>query len=288
MNCKTRWIFCITGIFSVGALLLSTIVGAEGTKEKPTIRYSPLKKEERIISPQKLDVFLDNIEIATIEAVKSYPTLFYEQKSQLLPKKGGLVYSHHLPETAPGTVWVVYRKGPLLFKDSRKKKAVAHVLREVAKVQLLAQKDGQSSFKVIDLKEEVQSGDLLVYQEPKRLDIKDIHPRIPSKKVGGQVLSAQEGVSIMGPYSILTLTGGENVDRKPGDLLTISRVYDKKIPEKDIGKVLVVRVFPTFSLGFVLESQIPLEPKDRIQGGGDGSKESELLESIRICTGAIS
>ncbi len=102
----------------------------------------------------------------------------------------------------------------------------------------------------------------------------------PEQQPTGHILSVLDGITQVGQYSIVTVSGGQDVGRQPGDLLAVCKQSTQipislrhelpagtQYPKVKIGSVLIFRVFDKASYALVTEAKDFITVKDEIVAG---------------------
>lgn len=108
--------------------------------------------------------------------------------------------------------------------------------------------------------------------------VRDFFPKPPAQEVRGQIVSLVNAISQLGRYQTISLNLGQRDGIETGNLLRIKTVgsvirdlevedpdFRVKLPDEEIGIVMVVRTFEKMSYGLVMEADRPVSIKDYVE-----------------------
>lgn len=108
--------------------------------------------------------------------------------------------------------------------------------------------------------------------------VRDFFPKPPAQEVRGQIVSLVDAISQLGRYQTISLNLGQRDGIETGNLLRIKKVgsiirdreeedpdFRVKLPDEEIGMVMIVRTFEKMSYGLVMEADRPVSIKDYVE-----------------------
>jgi hypothetical protein len=108
--------------------------------------------------------------------------------------------------------------------------------------------------------------------------VRDFFPKPPANEVSGKIVSLVDAISQLGRYQTVSLNLGQRDGIETGNLLRIKHVgsvirdlaeedpdFRVKLPDEEIGIVMIVRTFEKMSYGLVMEADRPVSIKDYVE-----------------------
>jgi hypothetical protein len=108
--------------------------------------------------------------------------------------------------------------------------------------------------------------------------VRDFFPKPPAHEVQGKIVSLVNAISQLGRYQTVALNLGKRNGVETGNLLRIKHVgsvirdleeedpdFRVKLPDEEIGIVMIVRTFEKMSYGLVMEADRPVSIKDYVE-----------------------
>lgn len=235
----------------------------------PKTRSSKNSTAIPIIPLSKIKPFLDQSLVLNkhCDAVSPQPAIKSLKGEHLIIGEGDIAYA--APIYYPiGTVLIVYRNGKdLIHPHTRQYLGTeAHVLGEAEVIKISNNQVG--TLKITASYREMVVGDLL-----RTASIKRLHPYfLPKKPINkalaeGEIIDVVDGVSQIGQYQIVTLTGGKDRSRRPGEVLTVlhqAQDASLPLPKENSGQLLVFNVFDKVSYGLVVKATQPIYLLDSV------------------------
>ncbi len=263
------------------------IISRESGKQKIKIRSQvsreavgtgklhPKKRSSKNIAPipiiplSKIKPFLDQSMVLNkhCDEDSSIPTIKALKGEHLVIGEGDMAYA--APIDYPiGSILMVYRNGKDLIRPQTNKYlgTEAQVIGEAEVVKISSNQVG--TLKIIKSYREMAVGDLL-----RAVSNRQIHPYFLPKKPSnkalakGEIIDVIDGVSQIGQYQIVTVTGGKDKFRRPGEVLAIlHQAQDASVtlPKENAGQLLIFNVFDKVSYGLVVKATQPIYLLDSV------------------------
>ncbi len=157
-----------------------------------------------------------------------------------------------------GSIFYIFRLGKDLLhpKSHRYLGTEAEVVGEAELTAVSAV--GVGTLKILSSYREISTGDLLMPGKKENITPYFI-PRKPSDQnmAKGEIVDVAEGLSQISQYQIVTITGGKDRNRRPGDVLTILHQPVEApvpLPKEKAGKLLVFGVYDHLSHALVVKA----------------------------------
>lgn len=108
--------------------------------------------------------------------------------------------------------------------------------------------------------------------------VRDFFPKPPIIEVRGEIVSLVDAISQIGRYQTISINLGQRDGVETGNLLRIKHVgsvirdleeedpdFRVKLPDEEIGLVMIVRTFEKMSYGLVMEADRPVSIRDYVE-----------------------
>jgi hypothetical protein len=108
--------------------------------------------------------------------------------------------------------------------------------------------------------------------------VRDFFPKPPLTDVRGEIVSLVDAISQVGRYQTISMNLGHRDGVETGNLLRIKHVgsvirdqeeadpdFRVKLPDEEIGLVMIVRTFEKMSYGLIMEADRPVSVKDYVE-----------------------
>lgn len=243
-------------------LRLGKPVGSAGTvRLQPMVRSEPLPADAiATINLAAIESFLNRPLIVEPEEMLKHPRIVAAQEGRVYLGRGDLAYVRGIGADAPRE-WHVYRKArPLLDPDTRQPIAFEALFVGSA---FLERPGDPATVRLGGVAEEVGVGDRLMPAE--RGQFLNFSPRPPDREVQARIVSVYRGVTQVGRNSVVAISAGTANGVANGNVLAIRQlgrmVVDRekdnevvKLPDEDVGHLLVFRVFDRIAYGLVMDA----------------------------------
>ena len=240
-----------------------------------TGKLLPKKRSSKAVAPipiiplSKIKPFLHHSIVLNkkCDSASSFPTIKALKGEHLVVGEGDIAYA--APIDYPiGTILTVYRNGKELIHPHTHKYlgTEAQVMGEAEVIKISNNQVG--TLKIINSYREMVVGDLLRSTTQQRIHPYFL-PRKPKNKnlAQGEIIDVIDGVSQIGQYQIVTLTGGKDKFRQPGEVLAIlhqEQDASLRLPKENAGQLLVFSVFDKVSYGLVVKATQPIYLLDSV------------------------
>ena len=222
----------------------------------------------RLIEP-----FLNRPLIVDARGLQDNPRILAAPEAHVYMGRGDLVYARGLPDDGT-TDWHVYRPArPIL--DPVTRQPIAYEALFIGSARLERGGD-PARLRITAANEEIGEGDRLmpaVHDRPV-----NYAPHPPEADVHGRVVSIYRGVRQVGRNGVVALDLGSSQGIEVGHVLAIQtagrlvpdreagakRVQMVRLPDLDVGTLLVFRVFDKVSYGLVMDASRPIEIGDSV------------------------
>ena len=108
--------------------------------------------------------------------------------------------------------------------------------------------------------------------------VRDFFPKPPAHDVRGEIISLVDAISQLGRYQTIALNLGQRDGLETGNLLRIKHIgsvirdleeedsdFRVKLPDEEIGVVMIIRTFEKMSYGLIMEADRPVSKKDYVE-----------------------
>ncbi len=231
------------------------------TRLQPLVRSEPLPADAiPTINTAAIEPFLNRPLVVEPEAMVKHPRIVAAQEGRVYLGRGDLAYVRGM-DTGAGADWHIYRQArPLLDPDTRQPIAFEALFVGSAK---LERTGDPATVRIGGVAEEVGVGDRLMPAE--RGQVLNFAPRPPERDVQARIVSVYRGVTQVGRNSVVAVSAGTSSGLAVGNVLAIRQlgrlVADRekenelvKLPDEDVGHLLVFRVFDRIAYGLVMDA----------------------------------
>lgn len=239
-------------------------------KYTPGYREYSLNDGPITFAAGKIEPFLLHAEVMGEAEIKSLPIIFGDAGDYLTLTNQNTIYTQNPPEGVKE--FNVYRKGNKVIdygastedKKNRHQKILGYEMDYIGKVSNLGvdTETGLNKLEILEAAQAMKEGDVLVpvnaHEEV------DYFPRLPSPQCnrGFMIANTNTQTTMVKEFDTVITGFGRDNGAQVGDIWKIQRpgparaVNGKhvKIPGKDIGYLMIIRVYDRYSMGFVLDS----------------------------------
>ncbi|NIO42787.1 MAG: LysM peptidoglycan-binding domain-containing protein [Burkholderiales bacterium] len=238
----------------------------------PQIRTSPLDSSPiPTISRSVLKSLLSSTLLVGANELEAAPTIVAGRDGRVLLGPGDVAYASGLQEKG-GKRFYAVRPGRS-FTDPDTKEVLGYEAIYLGDTSVTARAD-VSTLKISRAVREINPGDRLM----KMTGLADIPymPRPPSRSINGKVIaSAEEGVSEIGPLTVVVLNRGSRDGVETGNVLELYRTGEHvqqpgstgsqnklRLPDERYGVVFVFRVYERLSYALVMNTTRSVQIND--------------------------
>lgn len=250
-------------------------------KYRPHVAAYPLNDAPISIAAASVAPFLLKTQIFTPAQVMGLPFIFGDAGDYLTLTDQETVYAKDLPSDV--AAFDVYRVGTPFsdpnvgengaHKRSGKGTVAGYEMRYIAKVEVTGRnEEGLAELHPVDVVEPIHERDVLVPTQTAAAEQADYFPRLPGSRCQrGYMLgnTNPQTLSIKEFDTVVTSFGKDN-GAEVGDVWKIVRPgalrnldgASVKLPPKELGYLMIIRVYDQYSLGFVLDSTQNIDVND--------------------------
>ena len=247
---------------------VDTVAQAAGTERavrvEPMVRAAPLDGNAiPTMNLSAIQVFLNRPLIVEEQGLKSHPRIVATQDGRVYLSRGDLAYARGIAD-ASVTHWHVYRPArPIL--DPVTRQPLAWETLYVGTASMVRPGD-PATLRIQSTSEEIGEGDRLMPAE--RTPVPTVSPRPPAEPVEGRIVSVYRGVDQVGKFNVVALSIGKAQGIEVGHVLAVQSasrtIVDRetkevlRLPNEQIGQLLVFRVFDRIAYGLVVAAAQPI------------------------------
>ncbi len=245
----------------------------------PTMRREPIASAIPPIPRQHIDPFLRANRVVAEEEMDDLAYVVAGDAGRLISGLGDKIYARG-PLSSESQSFAIVREGQAIV-DPVTDELLGYQVTDIGTVSRAPvdrrgeQAPEVTALEVARITEEVRVGDRLLPLEEGVFDA-DYQPKPPSVTVSDAfMVSVDQGVSQVGPLSIVTINRGEREGIEVGDVLAIYRAGptvkdtveggEVRLPDVRAGVLMVFAVYDKASYGLVLKATRPLAVGDRVE-----------------------
>ncbi len=243
-------------------------------KLHPRVRELPADKAIPTIPLNVIGPFLNESRVITSQQAQHCPRIVALDEDHIVVGAGDLFYVKGLAATNVEDIYMVFRPSKTYFNPKTKEKLGIEG-RMLAKAQL--DKPGNPARLVLRQSyQEVKVGDRITGMRKEAIS-PVFTPKAPKGNGKGQIISVFGGISQIGQYQVLVITGGQDQQREQGDVLAIYQIHkdlparlstnkskEYRFPPLNIGTCVVFRVFDKVSYVLVMDATRPIYLLDEV------------------------
>tara|TARA_B100001123_G_scaffold444109_1_gene592008 strand:+ start:484 stop:1506 length:1023 start_codon:yes stop_codon:yes gene_type:complete len=251
---------------------------SDGVKLK-VLRVEKLTPQVRVVSDRKP---VPSIAPDVIQPFLVYPQMLEQQQLTgagrvIIGVEGDIVlgqfhrfYAKHLPNSDNGRYRII-RPGNS-FSDPETGEDLGTPAKHLGTARLISS-GAIGTLEVIESKEEIQPGDLLL-PVAEEVSLPYFFPRTPDNEVSGYIVGINDGLSEVGVLSVVIVSLGYAEGIKRGDVVQVSRrgavAKDPatgkiiSLPEEPSAYLMVFKVFEKVSYGLIIQADRIVHLYDRV------------------------
>ena len=264
-----KWLLSFLSLW-VLMIEMQLVVAAEIVNLHPKIRSESLSQATTGFSIAELRPWIDHHIIVQPSSIAQLPAIVGSVDQHLVVGVGQTVYA-----TGKGLVvgqrYGVYRKGELYQSKLAKLQFNfdACDITEVATATAIAAKQGVTTLELNRSQYgEVRIGDIVMPQYQETLADTDTVIGQQKQLAGGRIIRVMGSIDIAAKNNIVTIDRGHSEGVNAGQILQIfqdggqsadpKQKNSVKLPNQQIGRLVVFKVFEQLSYAFILESSHPI------------------------------
>lgn len=250
-----------------------------GHKLRPHIRVSKVDGAIPSIPLDHIRPFLNHSKVMTEDEIDAAPCVVALAGEHIVSGRGDTVYvDDYYPEM--GKVFYFFREGEP-YIDPVTHDFLGIEAEVVGEGQVVAHNDVATLY-VSRSYREIEIGDRIIKEEEDKLKpFFNLQP--PINNATGTIISVFGGVTQIGQYEVVVVTGGEDQNRRVGDVLAVYqkqksipiRIQDilttnqerrvlEELPYVRVGETIVFRVFERVSFALVVRATKPMYLHDEV------------------------
>ena len=242
------------------------------TKLAPAVRVVPLGDAIPAIPLDVINAFLNKNRVLDKEQMDAAPYVMTGQQERLIVATGDKLYARG-PVDGDIPNYNIYRLGTP-FTDPKTEELLGYEATDIGTVQVNALHGEVSTVTVTRSTEEVRIGDRMMPDEERAIDSTFFPSSPANENIEGLIVALDEGRSKGGKMNVAIINLGEREGIESGDVLAIYKegklINDRiggdqvLLPEEKTGLLMVFRTFEKLSYALILESDQPIQPKDKL------------------------
>lgn len=263
-----------------------TNTGRRTKDGRPILRYSPHARAESTDEPVAIASgiirpLVTKARLLPVGTSASLPKVYGDGLDSITPTNGSELYATFINGAQEGDEYGIYRPVAKLSDSEHKGPnnrplELAEQLNYVGWVAVKRQDPTNNAtvLQPMEIAEVVQDGDVLVRLDPNEMDPPNFFPQMPTSQCQqGYIvgMTNQNTLSIKEFDTVVTSFGRDN-GAQVGDVWKITRKAEPRVlgkdivraGDRDIGYLMVYRVYDNVSLAFVLESSEQILPNDAL------------------------
>lgn len=242
-------------------------------KLTPRIRATRIDDAIPVIPIDAIRQLLSKLDVLDKATMDKAPYVISGQENRLLVTAGERAYVAGLNSSHKN--YQIYHLGNPI-KDPKTGKTIAYVGILTGNAEL-DRAGNPATLLVTDTTREVTVGDRLVATKDEK-SLAKFYPRVPDKKLDGQILTLVNATSITGRYQTVVINLGKSHGIMPGHVLSVFNDGDTidnyiteelgdtiKLPDERSGTLLIVDSYEELSYALVMESRLPIRPLDEVR-----------------------
>ncbi len=248
--------------------------GQRVVKLSPEVRFEAADGAIPTVPISVIKPFFNQSRVISDEIAENSPKIVALDEDHLVVGAGDRIYARPILPEIPLDVFSIFRVEKDYIHPTTNEYLGTEGL-ELGKA-VLEQHGDPASLILRKSNAEIRVGDQLIEPENHKLDAYFI-PKAPQGMPEGLIISVFGGLSQIGQYQVIVITGGRDQFRESGDVLSV-RQSQKDIPSRlrtqdpetmdyprlKVGKLVVFRVFDKVSYALVMSATRPIYLLDSV------------------------
>lgn len=241
----------------------------------PTVRLSPEIRQDVLLSPipaislEDIEAFLSRNRVAEVEEIENAPSLLGSQGGENYSVEDDIVYALGDWDSQERYYEIVRPEEEVRDRLTGEVIGIKAII--IGYATRTKQEDNKGTLIITKSTEEITFGDRFLPRAPVSFD-PTFFPAPPPFQVDAVIVDIEFGESYGGAGDTVILNAGERDGLESGHLLTTQKAdhiiehenEDLHFSGEFYGDVLIYRVFRDFSLGLILNSELPVQVNDRV------------------------
>jgi hypothetical protein len=245
----------------------------KNNKVLPCFRESEIEKPINLIPHDKIATFLMSPKVVSEEELENAPYIVGFHEGHLMAGTGDKIYVKNLINTTART-YTIYRTGETYY-TAHTDNVLGYEARYMASATML--NDGDPATLLITKgTHEIRAGDLIM----PNLDVENtlnFFPKPPEQNIDGHIIGVQDGMALIGLYSVVVIDKGSADGLIIGHELTVyqkgkhivdpvkDHADEVKLPDEISGKIMIFRPFEHLSYALVMEAKHDIHRLDEVK-----------------------
>lgn len=248
--------------------------GQRVVKLSPEVRTEAADGAIPTVPISVIKPFFNQSRVITEDIIENSPKIVALDEDHLVVGAGDRIYARPILPEIPLEVFSIFRVGKDYIHPTTNEYLGTEGL-DLGKAHL-EQHGDPASLILRKSNAEIRVGDQLIEPQNHELDAYFI-PKAPQGMPEGLIISVFGGLSQIGQYQVIVITGGRDQFRESGDVLSV-RQSQKDIPSRlrtkepealeyptlKVGKLVVFRVFDKVSYALVMNANRPIYILDSV------------------------
>lgn len=250
--------------------------GHPTVKLSPQIESQPINTAIPAVSLSSIQSFLRSAQVKTRSELKSFPYLLAGEDGRNIFSTDEIVYArdsvnqwdnHHVGDRVG-----VYRVGER-YIDPETKEILGYEALQVGHLQVIDIEGDVATLKIVDSRQGLRAGDRILPSVPHK-QLARYFPVPPETPIDGRIIRLFNAVNHVGRNDVVVINKGAREGLEEGNLLQINEpgevVKDEeaeqlvKLPSRNVGSLLLYRVFDKVSYGLIMTSIKPITKEDHV------------------------
>lgn len=249
--------------------------GLQVVKIRPRVRTKPIDATIASIPIESIRHLLDRPIVIDEDTLDKSAYIIASLDDHLVNSINDKLYVRKL-DTSTGTGrYQIYRPERPLF-DPITDELLGYQALYIGESKLLLRGD-PASVRVTNSEREILREDRVMPVDHTLFE-RDFYPRPPSFQVSGEIVALLDAISQTGQYQTIALNLGQRDGIESGNVLRIRRSGDVirddtessssfrvKLPDEEIGMVMIIRSFEKLSYALIMEANSPITLRDYVE-----------------------
>lgn len=242
--------------------------------KKPQIRKSALQQTTKTIPSAVVAQFLTSLKVVGPEALAQSPYVIGFADEHIIAATGDRIYAKFIAMPA-NLNYTIYRKGTV-YTSPKNNEILAYEAKYIADARL-EKAASLATLTITRARHEVMLGDRLMVSGNSEIPL-SYFPHPPQQGIKGRIIGTPNAVVQIGQHDVVVVDQGQIDGLEAGHTLAVYRdgkwVADPhpkgqnastKLPDQQLGVLMVFRSFARVSYALVLEAKRQLRLFDKIQ-----------------------
>lgn len=250
----------------------TTPSGMKIVKLRPRAYASSIKDAIPTISPDAIVPFLTEPRLVQRGELERAGYVMAGSDDRVALGNGSQFYARGIKKKSTAEYYQVFRQGVAL-KEPSNGEILAYEAIYLGDARMIEPGD-PARLEIVRVKQEIIPTDRL-FEAPEKAALPYYFPRAPDKQVKGRILSVLNGVTEIGPHMVVTINLGARQGMEEGHVLRVMRHIgtqkdpvtrqQHKIPDEELGLMMVFRVFDKVSYAIIMDASRPIRVLDSLR-----------------------